>query len=93
MTLPELFDAVLSSREIKLRVETKQQAESLRVSLVRKFSSYKKQMTAIGFLDPTLENCGCSVQWDKESKIATLALRQRRVQLTQYELVIFDDQA
>ena len=87
MILSELFDALLLDRELTLRIETKQQAESLRVSLVRKFSSYKQQMNAIGFLDPSLEDCGCSLQWDHESKLATVFLRTRKVIAIQYELI------
>jgi hypothetical protein len=87
VTLLELFDALLLDRKLTLRIETKQRAESLRVSLVRKFSNYKTQMDAIGFLDPSLEVCGCSLQWDKESKLATIALRPRTVVSIQYELI------
>lgn len=87
MTLPEIFDVLLTERTVALQLAAKSQAESLRVSLVRKFSNYKNQMSALGFLDSSYEGTVCSLEWNQESKVATFYFRAKLTRPTDYEIV------
>ena len=51
------------------------QADSLRVSITRKFKDYRTQMRSLGFLDPELEDAVVSLEWDEESGTARFFLR------------------
>lgn len=87
MILAEIFETLLADRQIALRL-SKSQADSLRVSLVRKFSSYKQQLSSLGFLDPSFNGTVLSLEWDKESWIATFYIRAKAVKLLEYELIV-----
>lgn len=56
MTLQELFDTLLIERSVEVQL-SKQQAESLRVQLVRKWNQYKAMMDGCGFLGEELASC------------------------------------
>lgn len=56
MTLQELFDTLLVERSVEVHL-SKQQAESLRVQLVRKWNQYKVMMDSCGFLSTDLASC------------------------------------
>ena len=56
MTLSDLFDTLLVDRSIVLELE-KSHAESLRVQLSKKWSKYKTDMDACGFLSTELAAC------------------------------------
>jgi hypothetical protein len=77
MNMVQIFDLLLEKRRITL-VATVAQAGSLRVSFIRKFKDYKEQMTALGFLDPTLEDAVVSLEYDKESSKARFFLREKK---------------
>lgn len=63
MNLAQIFETLLSDRKITLVLPDRKAADSLRVSLLRKFKDYKTQMTDLGFLDPELEPCVVSLEW------------------------------
>jgi hypothetical protein len=76
--LHELFDALLTSKMVEVHQLSSREAESLRTALVRKFTKYKEDMTAIGFLDPTLSKLSLSREHDEENKLDRFVLRPRK---------------
>ena len=56
MQLQEMFDELLIERSIKVYI-SKQQAESLRTQLAKKWKKYKDSMDACGFLSDDLSAC------------------------------------
>ena len=56
MQLQEMFDELLIERSIKVYI-SKQQAESLRTQLAKKWKKYKDSMDACGFLSDDLAAC------------------------------------
>ena len=88
MTLSEIFETLISDRKITLVLPTRQIADSLRVSLLRKFKDYKTQMRDLGFLDPELEPCVVSLEWDKELGRGTFFLRERTRKVVEYTIVM-----
>lgn len=56
MTLSDLFDQLLTDRSVTVELD-KQTAESLRVQLSKKWSKYKVEMDACGFLSDDLAAC------------------------------------
>ncbi len=87
MILADIFEKLLETRRVVLVMPDKRSAEVPRVSLLRKFKDYKQQMTALGFLDPSLENAVVSLEWDEENKLATFHLRERKSRSVEYTLV------
>jgi hypothetical protein len=87
MNLADVFEKLVGNRRVSLALPCKVASASPRVSLIRKFKDYKTQMTALGFLDPTLETAIVSLEWDEENKIATFFLRERRITQIDYTIV------
>jgi hypothetical protein len=77
MNSTEVFDILLDKRKITLATSSRD-ANVLRVAVLRKFKDYKEQMDRLGFLDPTLEECSVSLEYDEEKNIAKLFLRPRK---------------
>ena len=71
----QIFDTLLSNRKVTLVTDKKSQANSLRVSITRKFKDYRTQMRSLGFLDSDLEDAVVSLEWDEESRTARFFLR------------------
>lgn len=87
MNLSDVFETLLDVRKVAISLNDRQAAASPRVSLLRKFKDYKQQMTALGFLDPTLETATISLEWNEENKVATFFLRPRKLSSIDYQIV------
>lgn len=91
MNLSEIFDKLLEHRKIALCLSPVA-ADSLRVSLIRKFKEYQTQTAALGWLTDEFEKAVVSLEYDKETTVATYFLRpRRRVAITYTLLEIPDD--
>lgn len=84
MKLEEVFYQLLQEKQVKLRL-TKTQAESLRVSIIRKFKDYKKQVSTLGWLEPALETAVVSMEYTEEQ--TTYFLRPRKQAAVEYFLL------
>lgn len=87
MTLFELFDVFLDKKQIALCMPSRTAADTLRVSLIRKFADYKKQMGDLGFLEAELENAVVSLEWAEETGTATYFLRPKKRRSIEYTLL------
>lgn len=89
MTLFELFDVFLDKKQIALCLPSRTTADTLRVSLIRKFADYKKQMGDLGFLEAELENAVVSMEWKQQEAdgIATYFLRPKKRRTIEYTLL------
>jgi hypothetical protein len=87
MNLSDVFETLLEQRTVALLAPNKAAAASPRVSLLRKFKDYKQQMTALGFLDPTLEDATVCLEWNEENKVATFFLRPKKQSSIDYQIV------
>lgn len=87
MNLPEIFEKLLAERRIPLYMGDAGKPESLRVSLTRKFSDYKDQMGKLGFLSDDLAEASLSLEWDKETRIATFYIRKKVKKMIEYTIV------
>jgi hypothetical protein len=90
MNSTDLFELLLDQRKIALET-SKDHANILRVAIVRKFSDYKRQMTALGFLDEDLEKACVSLEYHKESGVATFYIRAKRESKVVFKLLIDGD--
>lgn len=88
MTLPEIFETLLTDRKITLYTGDKKAANSLRVSLLRKFKDYKTQMIALGFLPDELESAVVSLEWKEDGGLASFFLREKLRKLVEYTIVV-----
>ena len=87
MTLPEIFETLLTDQKITLYVGEKRAADSLRVSLLRKFKDYKTQMEQLGFLPQHLESAVVSLEWQEDGGVARFFLREKIRKLVEYTIV------
>ena len=87
MTVIEIFDSLLTVRQVTLLV-TRQQAETLRTSLTRKLKVYKYTMGRLGFLDSSLETLVISLEYEEENQIGKLFLRERKNSAIQYTVLV-----
>lgn len=91
MNLSEIFDKLLEQRKIALCLSPIA-ADSLRVSLIRKFKDYQEQTAKLGWLTEEFEKAVVSLEYNKEDSVATYFLRpRRRVAITYTLLEIPDD--
>lgn len=88
MHLAQIFETLLSDRKITLVLFDRKAADSLRVSLLRKFKDYKEQMTALGFLDDSLVTCVVSLEWGQETGRARFFLREKVRKQVEYTIVV-----
>lgn len=86
MDLNEVFDQLLLTREIKLSLP-RSNAETLRVSLIRKFKDYKQQTEKLGWLSDDLAVSVVSMEYDSEALTAKYFLRPRKRQQISYTLL------
>lgn len=92
MTLQELFDTLLDTRQVQV-VLSKDQAESLRVQLVKKWNKYKLDMDAVGFLADDLQRCSlCRRTSATADGTYTFSLEPKKRSLTQYEVLLPDQE-
>lgn len=92
MNSTDLFELLLDKRKLALET-SKDHANILRVAIVRKFSDYKKQMTALGFLDADLENACVSLEYNEESNVASFFLRPKRASKVVFKIIDGDTDA
>jgi hypothetical protein len=77
-TFSQLTDTLFSTKQLTLQVDSKVSALSLRASLGRKFSSYKIQLEALGFLESDMKNASLSMEWEESNKTVKFFLRPRQ---------------
>ncbi len=87
MNLFELFDVFLDKKQIALCLPSRTSADTLRVSLIRKFADYKKQMGDLGFLEAELEVAVVSMEWEEASSTARYFLRPKKRRTIEYTLL------
>lgn len=87
MTLQEVFDQLILERKVIVQLD-KQQAESLRVLLVKKWGKYKRELDALGFLSDDLVNCSlCRKSPTEEESGYTFLLREYTRSKTEYTVL------
>ena len=86
MNLAEVFDLLLTKRQIALCLP-RPQANSLRVSLIRKFKDYQSQMHKLGWLSDDLAAAVVSLEWVEETATANFFLRPPKRQQITYQLL------
>lgn len=93
MRLEDIFHQLLVDRRIALELDS-QGAESLRVSLIRKFKEYKTQTARLGWLSEDLETAVVSAEREiidgKETGVSRFFLRPRRRKVVEYKLLEID---
>lgn len=82
--LDDVFSILVDNRTVTLSL-SKRQAASLRVSLIRKFQDYKKQMGAFGFLDDDLATSVVSLEWSDD--VASFFLRPPKKRQIEYTIL------
>ena len=89
MQLQELFDELLTERQVGVRLDSRAASESLRVQLSKKWAVYKKLMDSCGFLSDDLAACslGRRLPLDSESNLYTYTLAPRVRSVTSYQVV------
>jgi hypothetical protein len=87
----QIFDTLLERRKITLVADVTQ-SQSLRVSMIRKFKDYKEQMTALGFLDPALEDAVVSLEYDSATSVAKFFLRAKKRVATEFTIIPESDE-
>lgn len=88
MNLADIFDSFVANRTLVAPTGTRQRADTLRVSLIRKFKDYREQMEALGFLAADLEDASVCMEWDKEEGIARFFLRPRKRTAIDYTIIL-----
>lgn len=91
MNLSDAFDSFVANRKLVAAVGTRQRADTLRVSLTRKFKDYREQMGALGFLAADLEDASVCMEWDKGEGIASFFLRPRKRTVVDYMILVPED--
>lgn len=88
MTLQEVFDQLILERKVTVQLD-KQQAESLRVLLVKKWAKYKRELDALGFLSDDLVNCSlCRELPSVEEPGYTFKLQEYTRSKTEYTVLV-----
>lgn len=80
MKLDDLFYEFLSRKEIALKLP-QAQANSLRVSLIRKFKDYKTQAEKLGWLTDDLAVSSVSLEWSADGTAKFFLRPKRRVSI------------
>lgn len=87
MNIHQLFNTLVERKQIALCLSSKSAANTLRISLLRKFNDYRDQMQSFGFLPADLEGLVVSMEWNEDSSVASYFLRKRKKVMATYELL------
>jgi len=87
MNLFDLFDVFLERKQIAMLRDDRASADTLRVTLLKKFKDYKQQMTALEFLGAEFEDCVVSMEWNEATYVATYFIRKRKRIMIDYQLL------
>ena len=92
MRLDDVFHKLLQDRRLPLECDHKA-AESLRVSLLRKFKDYREQTEKLGWFPEDLLNCTVSMElYKSEDKKVVLGaiffLREKKRKEIEYKLLV-----
>lgn len=86
MTLQDLFDQLLTERVVLLAL-SKQESESLRVQLAKKWSLYKSTLDSCGFLSEELAACSLMRRPGETDGTYEYLLAPRQRQLREYTIL------
>ena len=88
MILQDLFDELLSTRSVQVVLASPAAAETLRVTLSKKWNKYKEDMDSLGFLADDLVLCSLGRRMPTTpGGPYTFTLAPRLRNLTNYEVV------
>lgn len=87
MQISQIFDVLLDKRRVTLRLLDSKARESLRVQLTKKWSRYKRELDAVGFLPKSQVHEVLSVEVDKDAGTVTFYLRETIRKKATYEVI------
>jgi hypothetical protein len=86
VTIPEIFSMLLDGERVVIACSP-EQGESLRIQLVKRWSKYKRELDAVGFLGADKAELVCSCTRDATSGTTAYLLRKTVRQPLQFTII------